>query len=206
MAVLAVVVIASGAILLNRANTGPRGSASSTAPAGVLAPGNVATGTSGVATSATPQAVVTASATAASIPGNIPPASPSATATGTPPQLAIGPNPWSLNQTGLFSRQCSSGGTSQTVTNAGPHAVSWAWQSSGAPSPSGSGLRYHLNGGNSVTGLPGHASLAAGGRDTLAVQMDCTGKTYTVSVLATDLVTGAHTSFTFALQVSSGFL
>lgn len=119
--------------------------------------------------------------------------------------MTVSPNPWSLSQNGLLSSQCSSGSVSQTLTNTGAHAVSWAWQSSGAPSPSADGLQYSLNGGSGVTGLPSHASLTAGGKDTLAIQMNCTSRTYTVSVLVTDLVTGSQTTVTFQLQVPGGF-
>lgn len=209
-AVVAIAVIASGVVLLGHTGTPPRKAATSVSPSGVMVPSVVVTNTSGVAATVTPALAGTASATAASTPTTptgTPSAVPGATATGTPlpPRLTIAPNPWSLSPTGLLSSTCSSGGTTQTVTNAGPHAVSWAWQSSGAPSPTTDGLQYRLNGGSYVTGLPGHASLAAGGNDTLAVRMDCTGTTYTVSVVATDLVTGAQASVTFTLRVSGGF-
>ena len=211
VAALVVAVIASGAVLLSRGGTTPHETASSASSPGVLAPSSVATDTSGTTATAMSAPAGTASATAASVsastPNSTPSAVPSATATGTPlpPQLTISPNPWSLSSTGLLSSTCSSGGTSQTVTNAGPHAVSWAWQSSGAPSPARDNLQYRLNGSSYVTGLPSQTALAAGGKDTLAVRMDCTSRTYTVSVLATDLVTGAQASFTFTLQVPGGF-
>ncbi|HEU5441865.1 MAG TPA: protein kinase [Ktedonobacterales bacterium] len=137
--------------------------------------------------------------------------SPAPTSTGPPvaPQITIAPASWTLARDGLLLSECTSdpnatGGATMplAVTNNSAHQVSWAWQSTDPALPSGD-FKYQLNGGsysqNNV--MPTDLSLMAGATDWLNVRMRCTGTSYHVSLVATDLVTGTQAMYALTLTV-----
>jgi hypothetical protein len=139
------------------------------------------------------------------------PVSPAPTPTASPavPQITIAPVSWSLAHDGLLLSECTSDPNATgsatvplAITNGGAHRISWAWQSPDPALPSGD-FKYQLNGGSysQNNAMPTDPSLVPGATDWLNVQMRCTATTYSVSLVASDLVTGAQATYALTLTV-----
>jgi serine/threonine-protein kinase len=121
---------------------------------------------------------------------------PGATATTPPPPPLLSLS--ALHLTRDRGGQCSG---SQTISNHGAQRIIWKW-SSVQPSLSSS-LLYGINAPARSSGLPADANpgVASGGRDTLNVEMRCTGRSY--SVMLRDGL-GRTQQFTMTSDSSSG--
>lgn len=191
----------NGSNALVQQQQGPDALSSATA-SGSRAPTN-APGTQVAGTTPSPVGTAGASPT--------PAVSPAPTSTSPPvaPQITIAPSSWSLAHDGLLLGECTSdpnatGGASAplAITNDGANRISWAWQSTNPALPAGN-FKYQLNGGSysQNDAMPTDPSLVPGAADQVNVQMSCSSTSYSVSLVATDLVTGAQATYTLTLVV-----
>jgi len=132
-----------------------------------------ATGTAAIqptATSAPSSTAPSSTAAPTAVPTAVPTATPSP-----PPPLTLG----ALHLTHVQGNQCAG---SQTIANSSAQQMTWQWDSI-QPSAHPSFL-YGVNTTPQFGGLPSDVfpGLAAGGTDTLNVQMRCTGQSYTVTL------------------------
>jgi hypothetical protein len=131
----------------------------------------IASTVTGVATGpAAPQLTATPAPSSTATPTAPPTATPAP-----PPLLTLG----ALHLTHVQGNQCAG---AQTIANTGAQHMTWQWDSI-QPSAHPSFL-YGVNTTAQFGGLPSDVfpGLAAGGTDTLNVQMRCTGQSYTVTL------------------------
>jgi len=129
-----------------------------------------------------PTATAAATGTAAPQPTATP--APSSTATLTPPPTATtsAPPPLTLSALHLTQDHGNQCAGSQTISNGGAQRMTWQWDSTQPSLPFS--FVYGVNASAQFGGFPADLfpGVAAGGTDTLDVQMRCSGQSYTVTL------------------------